>query len=254
MNDQPPNPPLPAEPEWASAATLAGLPGITMSERTLFRLARKKLVPTKVEGGVTLLLVAAVRARIAAKAAARAPVAKPAATGFPSAAAVGGSGGVGGGGSVSVGTPAIESSGELAALLFDAFEDGQTPSEIVREQRLPPAVVTAAWREYQTMQQAEEAQAKSKIAVRVDELARQIESVEASLASGMASDVLGDLQSIKERLAALEHCLENALLVPKGHVCPNPQCQAHGYPNLAVICGVCGTTSVWGIRPPQSQR
>ena len=112
-------------------------PDAGVPERTLYRWIRQKRLPTRQEGGVTLVEVGAVKALAARRAETKTPA--TAGTG----AGNGSGGGTGGNGA--------RDPGEIAADVFGLFEDGVNPIDVVQEMGIPPERVTALHRSWSAL-------------------------------------------------------------------------------------------------------
>lgn len=168
----------------AAAALAFNLP-----ERSLFRAVEKGHVPSTKQDGVTVVDPSEVQAwaeRRAARAAATAPPAAagpplPASLAAPPAAAMAGSlpaahgGSAVGGGRASTGVP----DGDLAAVLFAAFREGEHPADIVERLRVAPAVAAAAYRQYQELQGL--VATKTPLTDRLERLEAQVQAMASDL-------------------------------------------------------------------------
>jgi len=198
---------------WLPVAAAAAETGV--SERTLHRWAKERKVPVRVKNGVTLLDVAAVRAKRAAansatsaatvtspeSGAASADTSDASSEDLPVALATdsggGGSGGSdGGGGAPQAAEMPPEPDGEIAAEAFEHFAAGATPAQVVIAMRIAPAAAEHLWLDYMRL---EGLASEPSIADRVEELEAKIVALHGDLVK-----VIG---AIRTRLAALEQAV-----------------------------------------------
>ena len=119
--------------EWVSvpdAARTAGVP-----PRSVYRWAKAKRLPTRRQDGVVFVDADAVRHLASARSA---------------TAVVSGSAGT----PAMAGKVAQDGDGELASRLFEAFERGEAPADLVRSEKVRPDVALAAWRQWHDLREA----------------------------------------------------------------------------------------------------
>jgi len=249
--------------EWASVAEAAA--GSTVPERTLFRWAKAKAVPSRTEGGVTLVDVAAVRAKAAARAAAGAKSVVPLSATAGSTAGGGSGNGSGGtpapGGPTRLG-PTPEPDGELAARVFAEFDEGATPAEVVVELRLPAPVVLGLWNDHQRLSSLGGARTgQITIPERVEAIEKQLAhvwghfnedggSMPATIPTRM-SYLEGEVVDLANRVFNLKKALAE-LPVPTraAFACT---CGATGLVEVPVRCAACGREVLWGFHLPEKK-
>jgi hypothetical protein len=212
--------------EWlpvAEAAEIVGKP-----ERSLRNWIKAKLVPTRTEGGITLVDVAAVRAVVASRAA-------------------NGSGhrpGDGGGGRA---VPSV-ADGDLSARVFEAFDRGEAPADLVRSERIPPPLALTLWEQYQKLTQAG-GKGRPSASERLDVLEKQLKALTSKveeLAEGLGTEILPlgrQLQAVAGQLGELT--------LPKHRTDVSCQCGARGFYGSVLRCTCCGREQVWGFQPPR---
>ena len=224
----------------AAAAKAANVP-----ERSLFRAVEKGRIPTTKRDGVTLVALPDVltwaerraAAKLAVVSAGAAPAAATAGS-LPAAPAM----------AAVVGSrygrdPLPPADGALAAEVFDAFEAGKAPTDVVREMELPPKLVLDLYRQHKELLSA----VGPKGPTLVDQL--QAFSEHVAQFESFASRV--DLELVSMRAA-----LEQVFARLKGLPIPSREqftceCGARDYHQVKVLCSCCGRESWWGFSPPQ---
>ena len=232
----------------AAAAKVVGQP-----ERSLFRAVEKGRVPSTKRDGVTMVTLADAHAWAAQRESAKGehvttpPPADGAATANPQptpAAVIGGSlpsahGGMAGGSGRGGTIPALD--GDLAAVLFAAFEAGETPIDLVQRLRLPPPLVLAAHGQFA---QLKSAAAPSAAQSRVDQLQVAVEIVTAD-----CNGLLDSVSRLTRELAAVSaRVAQTPMPAREEFQC---QCGHVGWVAAHVQCTACGQNSTWGFRPPR---
>jgi len=136
-------------PEWASIAEAARDEKVPL--RTLYRWVKSGAVASKMEGGVTLVRLADVRARAGRGRAETATPANGAATAVANAGVPAGT--TAGNGTVAgkAATVAVSPSPELVARLFRLFDEGMALEAIVQREQLLPQTVLDAHRQFESL-------------------------------------------------------------------------------------------------------
>lgn len=135
--------------EWQSIAEIAAAEGVP--SRTLYNWARSKTVASKVEGGVTLVRVQDVSAKLRGRSRSAAPVVSPALATSGAAAGIAAGTSAGGTGNGSNPGKAAALDGETEARVFTLIEQGLDPVAIVRQEQLPSSVVLEALRQHRAL-------------------------------------------------------------------------------------------------------
>jgi hypothetical protein len=200
-------------------------------KRTIYRWIDSKKLKTRTVEGKTWVAVSAVRALAATRDAAD----QPGIAGAPA--------GIRANGTTSALQPGSPPSldGDLAAILFGAFEQGETPIAIVQRLRLPPPMVLAAHAQYSQLRTSTAPTAQQ---ARVEQLELDRQAMVAEL-NGLMS-AIGRMSS---DLSALASRVE-ALPVP-GRDKFTCACGSAGWVVAPVKCGVCGKQVDWGFQPPR---
>jgi hypothetical protein len=138
--------------------------------KTLYNWREAGRLKSRTENGVAVVDPVAVRALVAARNAARggASAGNTAGNGNPTA-------------SGTAHTP--DPDGALAAKVFEAFDQGTSPADLVQAERLVPATVMKLWREWKEMKEAGGGDRKT-LAQRVEDLERATQAIARTLAEG----------------------------------------------------------------------
>lgn len=133
---------------------------IGAGERTLFRAVADGQIPSAKRGGVTVVSLADAerwKARRASRKGlaptpepAAAPAPQPAIPAIPTAAAAMAAAGRA---AAPIGTTSLVLDGDLASLLFAAYDRGETPTELVQRHHVAPAVALLAMRQYEELRE-----------------------------------------------------------------------------------------------------
>ena len=213
---------------WKSipeAAAEAGLP-----ERTLYNWQKSKRLETKTIDGAVLVNPEAVRALAAARAAGGASNL----AGNPAGMGVGGSNG------------AREGDGEVAARVFEAFDAGESPSDLVRRLKMNPGTVALLFKQYEDLRGL--GSKKNSMTDRLAALDKRIDlltlELQANTADGGLPSTVAKLQA---DLAAIVEVLKGLPIPARGAF--KCGCGSSGWVAAHVRCTACGKNSVWGFHP-----
>lgn len=213
---------------WKSipeAAAEAGLP-----ERTLYNWVKSKKLETQAVDGAVLVNPDAVRALAAARSAGTAGNL----AGNPAGTGAGGSNG------------AREGDGELAARVFEAFDAGETPSDLVRRLKVNPAAAALFWRQYEDLRGL--GSKKDSVADRFAAIEGRIALLALELQANTADGGLPpEVALLKTQLATIVEALRGLPIPPRQlFTC---RCGATGKVAIPIRCTSCGEQTEHGFYP-----
>jgi hypothetical protein len=190
-------------------------------DRTLWRWVKDNKVKNRKENGTTMVELGSVLARADRRAAAKAN----------GAGGNGTSAGSGSGGGTMARAP-----GDLAARLFQLFDEGKTPIEVVKLERLSAEVVEGQFRAWSRLKGTNGPSHEERLAALEGKLAALGADVESS---GFA---LHDRLTAAETRFAEAAAAFGAMLDLSGLSCP--RCGAAGHSRFVVQCGHCKTSQL----------
>lgn len=230
--------------DWKAVGDAAEAHGVPL--RTAYNWVKSGRVESKTSGGITM--VPASQFQVLAAQRGSAPASAPNRAGAGTGA--GNPANAGKGGARPAGPalgPPLE--GALAAQLFAAFEQGETPSSLVQRLQIAPQAALAAWRQWEELQTA--AGTRPGLDARLTELEETQVAVSAQLTEFTNSGRLGgEVYLLRRQLGELRQLVQ-ALQVtrPEHFYC---SCGRRGTLAFHVRCGACGVDSLVGQRPVAS--
>ena len=224
-------------PRWLKVAAAAKESGIPT--RSLYRHILEGTLPCRSEGKnklveVTSVLRLAESRQTAPKSADAAPTGAPAqaVSKAPAAGAA----------------QAAGLDGELSARLFERFDAGESPADVVQAERLNPPVVLAAWRNYEALKSVGGAGHRT-VASRLDELEGVVRGI-----SGQIMELELVAMTARDVAANLTEALQ---VHERNHITPSSRlhfqcanCTSVGFVGTKVTCTVCQQETSLGFNPP----
>jgi len=223
-----------------AAAKAANVP-----ERSLFRAVEKGRIPNTKREGVTLVALPDVLAWAERRAAAKAGAAPATATAGSLPAAPAMAAAVGS----RFGREAVPTAdGALAAEVFDSFEAGKSPTEVVRGMELPPRLVLDLWKQHEDLQNAGRP-GRPPITEQISALEQRVESlvIEVQTATEYGT-IVSTVAQLRADLDFLARVVRELPVPPlSGFTCTS--CRSTGWVESYIRCTACGKQTTWGFRP-----
>lgn len=224
---------MPEDNDWKTVADAAAAHNVPL--RTAYNWVNSGRVESKTSGGATLVLVA----QFQTLAAQRITAPMPALPGRVAGVAAGNDAGNGATGKPAapraVAAPPLD--GAQAAVLFGAFDQGETPTDLVQRLQIAPAEALAAWRQWQELKAA--ATARPTVEARLVDLEQTVAGLATQLAEYTNSGRLaGEVYVARRGLDELRRQLQALPLAGLGQATCG--CGHRGRLAVAVRCGACG--------------
>ena len=265
MPDDPTNPN-----EWLPVAEAAAAAGVPV--RSVYRWSKAKKLPTRREGGKTIVLLAEVQRLAAARDDSAATGAVPPAefAGTPAGAradtgTMAGTVALVAPRAVPMPTSGPASDGALAQAAFALFEEGGQPMDLVRERGTLPEVALKLWTQWRSLRDAGGDKERRTVGDRLASLEKLGAALEQRLAklepvvgeNGTLSnrmdwteDQLSGLAALKQAQAELAR-LVGSLPVPRRQNCKCDSCGETGLVAVRIRCTACLHEDWWGFHAPK---
>ncbi len=138
------------------------------------------------------------------------------------------------------------SDGDLASRVFELFEQGVTPQQVVRGQRIAPEMVLSLYRAYSALKGLEDT-GKPTLESQLRAFAARFDK-ENQNTSALIAEFEKRLSQTERQIQKLaRHVAE--LPVPPRSEFKCPDCGKVGFLRVVIVCGSCGSDSSWGFRP-----
>jgi len=216
-----------ADGQWvpvAAAAAQASLP-----VRSAYNWVRSKRIPSRTEGGVVLINADDLRALAATRA-------------RPNGGARAGTGASNGAETTNL----AQVDGDLCARLFELFESGLGPTEIVKRERLAPSLVRTIYRDFKALSELDR-ESKTPLETSLQELRSEFEACRQDAAMELSRLDAG-LRRNSERAEMAIGWLED-LPAPRRGEFQCRRCKGTVHILVPVVCGDCGEKDNWGFHP-----
>jgi hypothetical protein len=214
--------------EWAQVADATAALGL--APRSVYRWVKAGTLPSRKQGGVLLIDMAALRGLAMSR---------------QRAGTVPGIAGNVANGKVA-GRGVVEADGDLAARLFEAFERGEAPADLVRSERIPPALALATWKQFRDLREAGGG-GRPTFGDRLAALSAEVAAFGAVFAE-FKSVVEGEFAHLAGRVRAVE-CQKAELPLPPNRTDFACQCGARGFFVVPLRCSCCGREQQSGFHP-----
>lgn len=233
---------MPQDSDWKTVAEAAAAHDVPL--RTAYNWVKNGRVESKTSGGATLVLATQFQDLAAQRISAQ----KPALPGKVAGVAAGNDAGNGTPGKAAGprGAALAPLDGAQAALLFGAFDQGETPTDLVQRLQIAPTEALAAWRQWQELKAA--ATARPAVEARLVELEETVAALANQLVEFTNSGrVAGEVYVVRRGLDELRRQLQALPLAGLGQAACG--CGHRGRLAVAVRCAACGGDAWFDASP-----